>query len=112
MATNKKKRMNLKQKNLINTIIFFLVTIAMIGGLVAYLWVYAEVDEALITLEIQRKTNFELTDEIKKLHSEIEYLKRVDIISKKANQELGMVVATPETIAVYIDSKYMVFNSD
>jgi hypothetical protein len=91
---------------------FFLVTIAMIGGLVAYLWVYTEVDEALIALEIQRKTVIELTDEIKKIHSEIEYLKRVDVISKKVYQELGMVVATPETIMVYIEPEYMVYNSD
>jgi cell division protein FtsB len=104
--------MNLKQKNILSTMVFFLVMIAMIGGLVAYLWVYTEVDEALIALEIQRKTVIELTDEVKKIHSEIEYLKRVDVISKKAYQELGMVVASPETIAVYIEPKYMVYNSD
>jgi cell division protein FtsB len=112
MVTRKTKRMNLKQKNFLSTLVFFLVTITMIGGLIAYLWVYTEVDEALIALEIQSKTVIELKDEIKILHSEIQYLKRVDVISKKVNQELGMVVAMPETIMVYIEPEYMVYNND
>jgi len=84
----------------------------MIGGLIAYLWIYTEVGETLTALEIQRTIEIELVDEIKSLRSKSDYLRRVDIITKKASSELSMVLANPETLAVYVDPAYITRDYD
>ncbi len=96
-------RRSKKQKEYLQTITFFLVTILSITGLITYLWVYTEVDETLMALEIQNSTVDELVDDIKELQSKMEYLQRADVIATKAQRELGMVTARPESITVYIE---------
>ena len=51
-----KKRRSKKVQNIIDTLIFYLITCLSIGGLVLYLWVYTEIDDSLYALDIQRKT--------------------------------------------------------
>ncbi len=104
---NKTKRRSQKHKDFVHTIVFFVVISSLIGGLIAYLWIYTEVDETLIVLEIQRAIEIELVDEIKSLQSKTDYLRRVDIITKKASTELSMVLANPESLAVYVEPAYI-----
>jgi hypothetical protein len=42
------KRSTRKQKEFIQTLSFFAITIASIVGIIAYLWVYTEIDETLM----------------------------------------------------------------
>ena len=55
-----KKRRSKKVQNIIDTLIFYLITCLSIGGLVLYLWVYTEIDDSLYAFDIQRKTVEEL----------------------------------------------------
>jgi cell division protein FtsL len=90
----------------LHTLSFFLITIASISGLIIYLWVYTEVDETLMSINVQKATVSELNNTIKKLQSDIARLSRVDRITRVAREELGMVNAQPESIAVYIPDDY------
>ena len=74
-----------------------------ISGLIAYLWIYSEIDETLKELEIQQLAVVDLNDEISNLSDNIEYLLRVDVLASRARDELGMVFTAPETIAIYVD---------
>lgn len=104
------KRNARKQKEFIQTLLFFGITIASIVGLISYLWVYTEIDETLIAIELQKATREELNNSIKDLQNDIALLGRVDRVTDKAKKELGMVFATPETISVYIDPNNLAFN--
>jgi len=104
------KRSARKQKEFIQTLSFFGITIASIVGLISYLWVYTEIDETLIAIELQKATREELNNSIKHLQNDIALLGRVDRVTDKARKELGMVFATPETISVYIDPSNLAFN--
>ena len=104
------KRNARKQKEFIQTLSFFGITIASIIGLIAYLWVYTEIDETLIAIELQKATREELNNSIKDLQNDIALLGRVDRITDKARKDLGMVFATPETISVYIDPDNFAFS--
>ena len=104
------KRNARKQKEFIQTLSFFGITIASIVGLISYLWVYTEIDETLIAIELQKATREELNNSIKDLQNDIALLGRVDRVTNKARKELGMVFATPETISVYIDPNNLAFN--
>ena len=104
------KRNARKQKEFIQTLSFFGITIASIVGLISYLWVYTEIDETLIAIELQKATREELNNSIKDLQNDIALLGRVDRVTDKAKKELGMVFATPETISVYIDPNNLAFN--
>ena len=75
-----------------------------IAGLLVYLWIYTEIDETLIRIEVQNATVAELNNTIDELNGEIARLARVDRISSIARAKLGMVVAHPETVVVYIES--------
>ena len=99
------RRRSKKQQEFIQTLTFFSFILVLIFGLIGYLWVYMEVDETLLDIEIHNKTAHSLNNELKELQSEIDYLSRVDIISQKARTDLDMVPATPETLIVYIDHK-------
>ena len=104
------KRNARKQKEFIQTLSFFGITLASIVGLISYLWVYTEIDETLIAIELQKATREELNNSIKDLQNDIALLGRVDRVTDKAKKELGMVFATPETISVYIDPNNLAFN--
>ena len=104
------KRNARKQKEFIQTLSFFGIAIASIVGLISYLWVYTEIDETLIAIELQKATREELNNNIKDLQNDIALLGRVDRVTDKARKELGMVFATPETISVYINPNNLAFN--
>ena len=99
----KKKRISKKTQNLFQSIIFFGSTILVISCLIIYLWVYTEIDETLLFIEIQTSTVKELENEIYELKNSIESLNRVDAISKRAKEELKMVFTEPETLNVLLN---------
>ena len=81
-------------------ILFFLFTIGSIICLIVYLWIFKYIDESMLAIEIQNTTARELKNEIDDLKNKIEKLSRSDVITYKATEELGMVVADPETLIV------------
>ena len=98
-----KKRMSKRALNILQSIIFFISTISIILCLIVYLWVYTEIDETLLAIEIQNSTAEELQNVIHELNNQIESLKRADIIAKRAEDELKMVFTEAETLRVRID---------
>ena len=99
----KRKRRSIKNGNFINAILFFIFTIGSIGCLIFYLWVFKEIDESLLAIEIQETTARELKNEIDEIKNKIERLSRSDIITDRARKELGMKMAVPETLVVAIN---------
>ena len=99
----KRKRISKKTQNLFQSIIFFGSTILVISCLITYLWVYTEVDETLLFIEIQTATIRELKNEIYELKNSIESLNRADAIAKRAKKELKMVFTDPETLNVFLN---------
>ena len=99
----KRKRLSKKTQNLLQSIIFFGSTILVISCLIIYLWVYTEIDETLLLIEIQTSTVRELENEIYELKNSIESLNRADAIAKRAKKELKMVFTDPETLNVFLN---------
>ncbi|MBH09289.1 MAG: hypothetical protein CMG74_02865 [Candidatus Marinimicrobia bacterium] len=99
----RRKRISKRSKDIIHSIIFFTSTVGVIISLIIYLWVYTEIDEILLAIEIQNSTARELSNELKEIKSEIESLSRPDIIAKKAKAELNMVFTEPETLLISIN---------
>ena len=100
----RKKRLSKQAQNIIQSIVFFTTTIAVIISLIIYLWVYTEIDETILAIEIQNSTLTELRNNIDEIKNEIESLNRADVIAKKAKKELGMVFTQPETLRITISS--------
>ena len=98
-----KKRMSKKAFNILQSLIFFFSTITIISCLIVYLWVYTEIDETLLAIEIQSSTAEELKNIIDELKNDIESLERGDVIAKRAQNELKMVFTEPETLRVTVD---------
>ena len=88
---------------MIQGFLFFLFTIGTISCLIIYLWVYTEIDETTLTIEIQNTTLREFENQLSTLKSQIEFLSRADMISKRAIEELNMVFTEPETFQVLLD---------
>ena len=84
-------------------LLFFLFTIGSIVCLIVYLWIFKYIDESMLAIEIQNTTARELRSEIDELKNKIEKLSRSDVITYKAREQLGMVVAVPETLIVAIN---------
>ena len=101
--TQKTKIQPRKNADAAKTLSSFGVTIIAIAGLLAYLWVYTEVDNILSTMEAQQTTVVELGDDIKGLQDNIDFLRRADILTARAQTELNMVYTAPETIAIFVD---------
>ena len=99
----KRKRMSKKTQNLFQSIVFFGSTILVISCLITYLWVYTEIDETLLFIEIQTSTIRELKNEIYELKNSIESLNRADAIAKRAKKELKMVFTDPETLNIFLN---------
>jgi cell division protein FtsB len=99
----RRKRRSKRTRDLIQGFIFFLSTIGVISCLIIYLWVFKEIDESLLAIEIQNTTARELANEISELTSNIEQLSRPDIITARAIKKLGMVIAQPETLLIVVD---------
>lgn len=100
-----KKRLSKKTKNMIHSLIFFTSTLAIIICLIIYLWVYTEIDQTLLSIEIHNATAREIKNEINELQSEVESLNRADVIAKKAQNELNMVFTEPETVRVLTSAR-------
>ena len=98
----KKQRWSIKRGNFVQGILFFVFTIGSIVCLIVYLWIFKFIDESMLAIEIQNTTARELRNEIDELKNKIEKLSRSDLITYRAREELGMVVATPETLIVAI----------
>ena len=104
-----RKRISKKTRDVIQSIIFFTSTMAIISCLIMYLWVYTEIDETLLAIEIQNSTAKELQNGIHELNSQIESMSRADVIAKKAQDELKMVFTEPETLRITVTpGKYKV----
>ena len=99
-----KKRLSKKTKNAIQSAVFFTSTFAIISCLIIYLWVYTEIDETILAIEIQNSTAVELQNTNHKLKSDIESLSRADVIAKKAIDDLKMVFTEPETLRIEVFS--------
>lgn len=99
----RRKRRSKRARDLIQSFIFVLFTIGSISGLIIYLWIFKEIDESLLAIEIQAMTVRELANEISELTSTIDQLSRPDIITARARKELGMVIAQPETLLIAVD---------
>ena len=99
----RRKRRSKRARDLIQSFIFVLFTIGSISGLIIYLWIFKEIDESLLAIEIQAMTVRELANEISELTSTIDQLSRPDIITARARKKLGMVIAQPETLLIVVD---------
>ena len=97
-----RKRISKKTQDVIQSLIFFTSTMAIISCLIMYLWVYTEIDETLLAIEIQNSTAKELQNGINELKSQIESMSRADVIAKKAQDELKMVFTEPETLRITV----------
>ena len=98
-----RKRRSIRNGNFIQSLLFFFCTIGSIACLIFYLWVFKEIDESLLAIEIQKTTARELKNDIDEIKNKIENLSRSDIITARARQELGMEMAAPETLIVAIN---------
>ena len=78
-------------------------TIISISGLIIYLWVYTEIDETMLAIEVQNQVTKELDNSLKELKMEVLNLSRSDRISSVARNELNMVPAEPETLMIFIN---------
>ncbi|MEC9377305.1 MAG: septum formation initiator family protein [Candidatus Neomarinimicrobiota bacterium] len=102
-----RKRISKRRRDLIQSLVFFISTLSIISCLIIYLWVYTEIDETLLVIEIQNSTLQELQNEVRELQSNIESLSRADVIAKRARNELDMVFTQPETLQITIDPLLM-----
>ena len=102
-----RKRISKRRRDLIQSLVFFISTLSIISCLIIYLWVYTEIDETLLVIEIQNSTLQELQNEVRELQSNIESLSRADVIAKRARNELDMVFTQPETLQITIDPVLM-----
>ena len=78
-------------------------TMLSISGLIIYLWVYTEIDETMLAIEVQNQVTKELDNSLKELEMEVINLSRSDRISSVARNELNMVPAEPETLMIFIN---------
>ena len=99
----KNKRRSIQAENFLQGLMFFICTIGSIVCLIIYLWVFKEIDESFLAIEIQNTTARELKNEIDEIKNKIEKLSRSDVVTARAKKELGMVVAEPETLIVAIN---------
>jgi hypothetical protein len=97
-----RRRISKRSQGIIQGFIFFSITIGVIASLILYLWVYTEIDETTLAIEIQNITLREFENQIFELRSETESLSRVDIISNKAREEINMVFTEPEIYQIAV----------
>jgi cell division protein FtsL len=112
MAAKKRNRRSKKNREFFQTLLFFSTTIISIAGLILYLWVYTEIDETMLAIEIQNQVAKELDNTVKELKMEIAQLSRGDRISYVARTELNMIPSQPETLMIYIDENNLAGHID
>lgn len=100
----KRRRRSKKRNEFLQTLLFFLTTILSISGLIIYLWVYTEINETLLAIEVQSQVSKELENSVKELKMDVSNLSRSDRISNVARVELKMVQAQPETLMIFISN--------
>ena len=86
----KRKRRSKKNREFFQTLLFFSTTILSITGLIVYLWVYTEVDETMLAIEVQNQVSIELDNSVNELKMDITQLSRGDRISQVARTELNL----------------------
>ena len=94
------RRKSLKRSSFYQGLLFFFSTIGSIICLIFYLWTFKEIDESILSIEIQNATARSLKNEIDVIKNDLEKLSRADVITSRAKNELNMVIAAPETLVV------------
>ncbi|MFQ6617016.1 MAG: hypothetical protein ACE5HZ_09710, partial [Fidelibacterota bacterium] len=84
----------------------FVVSLLSISGLLVYLWVYNEINITARGIDALQRIQQNAEAENIQLHSEIAALKRVDRITRIAEDELHMVTPEPETLVVFFESEF------
>ena len=84
----KRTRRSIKTGNLIQGFLFFICTVGSIVCLIFYLWVFKEIDESILAIEIQKTTSRELKNEI----DEINIIKSLLLQSSKILKKGGRLV--------------------
>ena len=97
---SKSRRKSLKSSSFYQGLLFFFSTIGSIICLILYLWIFKEIDESILSIEIQNATARSLKNEIDVIKNDLEKLSRADVITSRAKNELNMVIAAPETLVV------------
>ena len=108
MPVKGRRRRLKKNREFLQTLLFFSTTILSIAGLILYLWVYTEIDETMLAIEVQNQVSKELDNSVKEIKMDIAQLSRGDRISFVARTELNMVPAEPETLMIYMDENAVV----
>ena len=110
MPIRKHKRRSKRNREFFQTLLFFSTTILSIAGLIAYLWVYTEVDENMLGIEIQTQVIKELQNSVRELEMDIANLSSSTRISNFARNKLEMIPAEPETLTIYINNNSLTSN--
>ena len=100
ISRKRQKRKSLKTSSFYQGLIFFFSSIGSIVSLILYLWIFKEIDESILLVEIQSATARSLKNDLDELKNEIENLSRSDIITARATNELNMTIAIPETLVI------------
>ena len=100
ISRTRQKRKSLKTSSVYQGLIFFFSTIGSIVSLILYLWIFKEIDESILSVEIQNATARSLKNELDELKNEIENLSRSDVVTARATNELNMTIAIPETLII------------
>lgn len=103
----KRKRRSKKSTEFLQTLLFFITTMLSISGLIVYLWVYTEIDETMLAIEVQNQVSKGLDNSLKELKMEVSNLSRSDRISSVARKKLNMVPAEPETLMIFINENQL-----
>ena len=103
----KRRRRSNTNTEFLQTLLFFFTTLLSISGLIIYLWVYTEIDETMLAIEVQNQVTKELDNSLKELKMEVTTLSRSDRISSVARKELNMVPAEPETLMIFINENQL-----
>ena len=110
MPIRKHKRRSKRNREFFQTLLFFSTTILTITGLIAYLWVYTEVDENMYGIGIQTQVIKELQNTVRELEMDIANLSSSARISNFARNKLEMIPAEPETLTIYINNNSLKSN--
>ena len=102
ISRTKQNRKSLKTSSFYQGLIFFFSTIGSIVSLILYLWIFKEIDESILSVEIQNATARSLKNELDELKNKIENLSRSDVVTARATNELNMIIAIPETLVIAI----------
>tara|TARA_X000001036_G_scaffold366524_1_gene351340 strand:+ start:35 stop:370 length:336 start_codon:yes stop_codon:yes gene_type:complete len=106
MSNNKRKRKSMREKEFINSLIFFITVITLVFGSIIYLWVHNETKLIERNNIVLMKTKQLLIEENRKLNGDIASLMRADRITKIAEDKLGLITPLPEKIVVFIDDEF------